>query len=158
MPLHGAPRIGERGFAVAVAGEPGALQAGQLAGGIGDDAKKRGPGLARAAIIGTVIACGMKAQRRPVKAGGDAASAQIGFGECARHGARERMQFRGGGPVIVRRHGWPALAGDADKLGLAQKMQGFFKGIAERFKAFVEADEIEQIAMLAGRGVCIMCS
>ena len=45
---HGPARIGERGFAAAVAGETGALQAGELAGEIGDGAEKRGPGLSGA--------------------------------------------------------------------------------------------------------------
>ena len=49
---HGAARIGERGFAAAVAGQIGALKAGELSGGIGDDAEKRGPGLARRVVIG----------------------------------------------------------------------------------------------------------
>ena len=62
---HGAARIGERGFAAAVAGQIGALQAGELSGGIGDDAEKRGPGLARRFVIGTVIAGGMKTKAGP---------------------------------------------------------------------------------------------
>jgi hypothetical protein len=63
---HGAPWFGERGFAAAIASKIGALQAGELAGEIGDDAEKRRPGLARRGIIRTVEIGGMKAKRGQV--------------------------------------------------------------------------------------------
>lgn len=46
---HGAPRIGEPGFGAAVAGEPGALEAGQISRETGDDAEKRAGHNSRAA-------------------------------------------------------------------------------------------------------------
>ena len=46
---HGAARIVNRGLAAAVAGEPGALQAGERAVEVGDSAEKRGPALERRA-------------------------------------------------------------------------------------------------------------
>ena len=63
---HGAARIGQGRFIAAVAGEPGALQAGQIAVEAGDDAEQRGPALAVAAVIGTVIAGGVKAKAGPI--------------------------------------------------------------------------------------------
>src|SRR6516164_7348035 len=102
---HGAPWIGQRRFAAAVAGQPGALNAGEMAVEVGDDAEQGGPALARAAISGPVIAGGMVAKAGTIKAGGDGASAKVAFGEGAGDRARKAPKLLGGGKRVALRLG-----------------------------------------------------
>ncbi len=150
---HGAARIGKRRFAGSVAIEPGPLQPGQISVKIGDRADQGGPALAGRAFMGAVITGGMKAKALPVKAGGDGASAQIGFGQRAGHGPRQAIELPGGGQGVVGRLDRPDLARCADMLGLAQESPGFRKGFAAILQVFVEPDEVEKIAMLSRCGV-----
>lgn len=155
---HGPARIGKRGFAVAVAGQPGALKAGEIAVKIGDDAKKRGPALARGIAIGAVVAGGMKAKRRPVEAGRDAAIAQICLGQRPMDGARQAIElFGGGGCIAVLFAGRTGPAG-RNVVRLVQEAARFRKGLAQLAVALIEADEIEKVAMLSRGGIQLMCN
>ena len=95
----------------------------------------------------------MKTKAGPGKARGDAASAQIGLGERARHRARQGVELRGGSTGVVRRFNRPVLAKAPDALGLVQEVARFGKGFAAIPQVFVEPDEIEQVAMLSGRAI-----
>ena len=90
---------------------------------------------------------------------GDAAAPQIGFGDGAWNGTREREETRRGLRVTRcsrRRVGHSKFEGSSRRL--IQKGSGFVKRLAYSGKPPIEADKIKEIAMLASCSVHIMCS
>src|SRR5690349_14096717 len=95
----------------------------------------------------------METQTRPVEPGGDAASAQIGFGRSAGHRTTESEQAAG----RFRRAGRSARA-PRQSIGARVARQGEKgAGLADRVgktrQVPASADQIEQIAVLAGCGI-----
>ena len=77
-----AARVGDRRLVGPISIEPGALDAGDPAAGIGDGGKQCRPRFERCLIGFAVPDPRMKAQRDPIEASGNAAGTQIGFGLC----------------------------------------------------------------------------
>ena len=77
---EGAARIGDRRLVRPAAIEPGALNAGDPAAGIGDGGEQRRPRFERCPFGVAVPDPRVKAERHLIHATGDAASAEIGFG------------------------------------------------------------------------------
>jgi hypothetical protein len=133
------------------------MRAGDRAIEIGDGGDERWPGVAfavaRIVRIAPIPAAGMKAERSALAQIRDAAFAQIRLCDCARKRLRHREQT----PCRFGRAGrrWRLAAKVAGRLGpwQAEKPARFIQGIPQRAQAFVGSDQIEQIAMIAGRGI-----
>jgi hypothetical protein len=98
----------------------------------------------------------MKAQRRPVDRPGDAARAEISLGPRAddRHaGAKQpagglgRIAWRGRHVACYRESG-----------GQAQKPARLMARVVEAREVTIKGDEVDEIAMLGGLGIGLMCS
>ncbi len=152
---EGAARIGERRLVGSPWIEPGALDAGDIAVEIGDGGKQRRPAFERSVLRLAVVDRRVIAQGGPVEPSGDATGAQIGFGRCAgkraagseqaarRFGRAARCWWR---MTEIRRR-WDRGTWQGEKAAR------FVHGLAEIAQVAVEADQVKQIAMLAGRGV-----
>ena len=135
------------------------MRAGDRAVEIGDGGDHRRPGLGRRVCVGPVVAARMEAEAAGSVQSRDAASAQIRF----RDRARDRLRHGEQAPRRFRRSGRRGRGGRAEssiRLGSrqAEKAPGLVGDVAEVDEAAAFADEVEQIAMLAGGGVGLMCS
>ena len=153
---EGAARIGERRLGRPPWIEPGALDAGDIAVDIGDGSKQRRPAFERSmrpalAIVDRRVI----AQGGPVEPCGDATGAQIGLGRRAGNGAAGMKQ-------AARRFGRAArcwwhmteIRRRWDRgTWQGEKAARFVHRLAKIAQVAVEADQVEEIAMLAGRGV-----
>ena len=161
----GAARIGERRFGCPPWIQPGALNAGDIAVDIGDGSKQRRPGFQRS-IAGfrwgrprcAIVDRRVIAQGGSVEPTGDATGAQIGLGRCAGNGASCMKQ-------ALRRSGraarcWWHMAEIRRRCDRGtrqgEKAARFVHRFAKAVQIAVETDQIEQIAMLAGRGIGLM--
>jgi len=97
----------------------------------------------------------VKPQRHPIDITGDAGSAEIGFGLRTRDRTAGAEQTAGGlGRVGGRRRGFSAALAP----GQRQEKGRLVHRLAQAGEVAIEADQVQQIAMLAGRGIGLMCS
>ena len=132
--------------------EPGALDAGDVALKVGYGSKQRRPDFEGSVLGGAIVNRRVIAQGGPVEPSGDATGAQISLGRCAgkwasctkqaarRFGRAARCWWR----MIEIRRPWDRGTGQGEKAAR------FVHGLAEIAQVAVEADQIKQIAMLAG--------
>ena len=145
--LSGRPRI-----------KPGALDAGDIAVDIGDGSKQRRPAFEQSVSVCAIIDRRVVAQGGPVEPSGDATGAQIGLRRCAgnRPSGSEQATRRFGRATRCRWH-MTELRRRSDRgRRQGEKAARFVDRFAKAIQVAVEADQIEQIAMLAGRGVGLM--
>ena len=146
---QGPARRGDRRLAAAVAGQPGALDAGDRTGFIGDGGDQRRPDLARREGLGPVPAGRVKAQGGQIAGRRDAAGAEVGLGQGAGDRPGVRPQPGGG----IGRAAGCGLPGRRRRTRQAQEGAGLVQRGREAGAAAVEADQVEQIAVFAAGGV-----
>jgi hypothetical protein len=151
----GAARIGEWRLRSTVRIEPGALDAGNVALKVGYGSKQRRPAFERSVVRLAIVDRRVIAQGRPVEPSGDAAGAQISLGRCARKGTTSLKQ-------AARRFGraarWWWRVTEVRRRWRRGRWQGekaarFVHGLAEIAQVAVKTDQVQEIAMLAGRSV-----
>jgi hypothetical protein len=133
--------------------------AGELAVKIGDGGDHCGPGLGRTVLVGPIVAARVEAQRSGSVQSRNAAFAEIRFYESAqnrlRHGEQPPSRFR----RSKRGRCWPL---PWLTLGLrmrqAQEVPSLVGDVLEVDQAAAFTNDVEQVAMLAGGGVGLMCS
>ena len=152
---HGPTRGGDRRLVCAVPSEPGSVQAGDCVVQVRHRGDQRRPGLTGNAVIGTVEAPGMEAQRQQLPEISDAAMPEIGLGEGAAdwpgHGEESACCFRrarrGRHGLLVR-----LVPRKAQK---AARLSNDLPNSAEAARA---GDQVKEVAMLARGRVGLMCS
>ena len=100
-----------------------------------------------------IVDGGMVAQGGPVELSGDTSGAQIGLGRRTGNGAAGMEQATGGLRRSARRR---LQLRSPDRLGRARQGEEgarLVERVAQGAKAAIERDQIEEIAMLAGRGI-----
>src|SRR3984893_17059683 len=144
-------RIGERCFRRTPRIEPGAQNAGDRAVEAGDCAKQGRPELERSVVAFAVVDGRVVAQGGPVERSGDATRAQIGLGRRAgNRAARTEETTCGLGRSARRRRcprdppGWPRQGEEETRL---------VRRLAETVQIAIAADQVQEIAMLAGGGI-----
>ena len=153
---HGPARRGDRGLVQPIGGKPGAMRAGLAARKVGDSGNHRRTGLRWPMPVRAVVAPGVEAQRGHGGKAGDCPSGQIG----CRERAADRLGYGEEPPCRLPRAGCPAgcpatCCLDRGRIGMGKRKKPACLGshILEVEKARRCADQIEQIAVLAGGGI-----
>jgi hypothetical protein len=148
-------RLAETDGVEAVGIEPGPVRAGEAAVEIGDGGDHGGPGLGLGMLVRPVVAARVEAQRTGSVQSRNAAPAEIRLGERAvdrpRHGKQPPRGFRR--TRRGRLNGATTFA--RLRLGMRQAEEGAClpRDVREIHEAAGLADDVEQIAVLAGGGV-----
>ena len=155
---EGTARIGERRLVGSPWIEPGALNAGDIAVEVGDGSKQRRPAFERSIVRLAVVDRRVIAQGGPVEPSGDATGPQISFGQRAGNGVASTKQAarrfgrggRGWWHMTEIRRRWDRGTRQGEKAAR------FVHRLAKIAQVAVEADQVQEIAMLAGRVVGLM--
>ena len=135
--------------------EPGAVRPGQMPREIGDGSDHRRPGLGRAVFVRPIVAARVEAEASGSVQNRNAAIAKIRFYESTRNRLRHGEQS----PCCLRRSGWNAGRSRSGTIRLrlsvrqAEERTCLISNVLEVDQAAAFPDHVEQIAMLAGRGV-----
>ena len=137
--------------------EPGTVNAGHPAVEVGDDADQRGPSLGLGAPVRSIKASGVESEGVRTVEVGDAPSPQIGLRQ--RSGNRPAKADQ---PLRRRQLPWWRIARFDDGFGRGprqvEETSSLVGDVVEPIEAACFADDIEEVAMFAGRGVSLMCS
>ena len=126
------------------------MHAGDVMFEVGDGGDQGRPALPGRSVVGAVVAMGMEAKPLRRRCEKDAASVKIGFGSAPGKSLRHRKEPSRGG--LARRSGRRRL-GRACDAGQVEEAAGFVGNVLKAMQTARVADDVEEIAMFAGRGV-----
>ena len=134
----------------AVGIEPGAMHAGDVMFEVGDGGDQGRPALPGRYVVGPVIAMGVEAKPLRRRCEKDAPPKEIGFG-CA--SGKELRHSKEPSRGRLARHSARRRLGRAFDAGQVEEAAGFVGHVLKAMQTARLADDVEEIAKFAGRGV-----